>query len=76
HGYKEGYYFLPNDGAEQDRLHIQHKILRPLLDDKLGLSPVHEATYVVDIVTCTRIWALDFAENPRSHVVRTDLSLI
>ncbi|KAG9248808.1 S-adenosyl-L-methionine-dependent methyltransferase [Calycina marina] len=77
HGYKEGGYFLPNDEVEQDRLDLQHHLFRLVLDGKLGLAPVDEPALVLDIATGTGIWALDFAEeNPSSHVIGTDLSLI
>ncbi|KAK8054854.1 hypothetical protein PG993_000081 [Apiospora rasikravindrae] len=42
-GYREGRYLLPNDGAEQDRLDLQHKVWRLLLDDALQLAPWEEA---------------------------------
>ncbi|KAK6066462.1 methyltransferase domain-containing protein [Seiridium cupressi] len=61
HGYKEGKYFIPNDGVGQDRL-------APFISDP---------EYVLDIGTGTGIWAIDFAqEHPRSNVIGTDLSLI
>ncbi|KAG9246445.1 S-adenosyl-L-methionine-dependent methyltransferase [Calycina marina] len=80
--YKDGQkssYYLPNDGAEQDRLDVQHKMFRVLLDGKLGLAPVpvDKPFHVLDIATGTGIWALDYAEeNPLSRVTGTDLSLI
>lgn len=41
-GYREGRYHLPNDGAEQDRLDLQHKIWCLLLDNALYLAPFKE----------------------------------
>ncbi|KAG9247341.1 S-adenosyl-L-methionine-dependent methyltransferase [Calycina marina] len=77
HGYKEGQYLLPNDAVEQNRLDLQHQVFLLLLDDKLSWAPVVEPKYVLDIATGTGMWALEFAEqNPQSHVIGTDLSLI
>ncbi|KAH8660063.1 S-adenosyl-L-methionine-dependent methyltransferase [Xylariales sp. PMI_506] len=78
HGYKEGKYFLPNDAAEQDRLDLQHEIVRLMFDGWLALAPLPTVPKnVLDIGTGTGIWALEFAEqNPQSNVIGTDLSAI
>ncbi|KAG9248500.1 S-adenosyl-L-methionine-dependent methyltransferase [Calycina marina] len=77
HGYKDGKYFLPNDGPEQDRLDIQHKVFEVLYDGKLGFAPVQDARHVLDLATGTGLWALEYAEkNPNAQVIGTDLSLI
>ncbi|KAH8659983.1 S-adenosyl-L-methionine-dependent methyltransferase [Xylariales sp. PMI_506] len=78
HGYKEGRYFLPNDAAEQDRLDLQHEVVRTLFNGWLSLVPFTKPPrYVLDIGTGTGIWASEFAEqNPSSHVIGTDLSAI
>ncbi|KAH8647694.1 S-adenosyl-L-methionine-dependent methyltransferase [Xylariales sp. PMI_506] len=78
HGYKEGKYFLPNDAAEQDRLDIQHEVLRLLYDGWLSMVPFQKAPkHVLDIGTGTGIWASEFAKhNPDSYVIGTDLSAI
>ncbi|KAK8096162.1 hypothetical protein PG999_014184 [Apiospora kogelbergensis] len=81
--YREGRYLLPNDGAEQDRLDLQHQVWRLLLDDALHLAPLDwgaagdDARNVLDIGTGTGIWPIEFSEaNPGARVVGTDLSLI
>ncbi|KAH8653841.1 S-adenosyl-L-methionine-dependent methyltransferase [Xylariales sp. PMI_506] len=77
HGYKPGKYLLPNDGAEQDRLDMQHASFRSLLKGRLSLAPVVSPKRVMDVATGTGIWAIEFAqENPGSQVVGTDLSAI
>ncbi|KAK9780921.1 hypothetical protein SCAR479_02107 [Seiridium cardinale] len=78
HGYKEGKYFIPNDGVEQDRLDLQHNMFWHALDTRLSLAPfISDPEYVLDIGTGTGIWAIEFAqEHPRSNVIGTDLSLI
>ncbi|KAK8087617.1 hypothetical protein PG997_002578 [Apiospora hydei] len=87
-GYREGRYLLPNDGAEQDRLDLQHKVWRLLLDDALHLAPWRDEKdtqkeadddvfHVLDIGTGTGIWPIELARaNPAARVVGTGLSLI
>ena len=76
--YKPNKYFLPNDGDEQERLDIQHKVQCLLMDDELHkapLSPHPEA--VLDLGTGTGIWAIQFAKQyPDCRVIGSDLSLI
>ncbi|KAK7914788.1 S-adenosyl-L-methionine-dependent methyltransferase, partial [Apiospora marii] len=75
--FREGRYFLPNDPAEQDRLDLQHASFELVLGGRLGLAPVREPKFVIDVATGTGIWANEFArQHPASHVVGTDLSLI
>lgn len=76
--HEEGKYFLPNDGPEQDRLDIQHKMVTLLFSDKLFLAPLNGSPeYVLDVATGTGIWAWEFAErHPTSHVIGTDISKI
>lgn len=77
HSYKEGTYFLPNDGDEQDRLDMQHEGINTLLDGKLAWAPIDQPKRVLDIATGTGIWAIQFArKNPQATVIGTDLSLI
>ncbi|KAH8655407.1 S-adenosyl-L-methionine-dependent methyltransferase [Xylariales sp. PMI_506] len=77
-GYKEGKYFLPNDGAEQDRLDLQYEAWRVLFSGWLGLAPFSSVPkYVLDIGAGTGLWAQEFAEqNPSSYVIGADLSAI
>lgn len=68
---------FPNDAEEQNRLDLQHSVLRATLGGKLGLAPVNKPANVLDVATGTGIWAIDFArENPSSKVVGIDLSAI
>ncbi|KAH8671452.1 S-adenosyl-L-methionine-dependent methyltransferase [Xylariales sp. PMI_506] len=77
HGWMAGEYSLPNDVEEQARQDFQHIIYKELRDGELGAAPVENPEHVLDIGTGTGIWATEFAENnPNSHVVGTDLSLI
>lgn len=71
-------YLLPNDIVEQDRLNLQHRILRGAMDDKLYFAPIQQSPpQVLDIAAGTGIWALEFAkEHPESIVIGTDLSVI
>ncbi|ETS88219.1 hypothetical protein PFICI_02047 [Pestalotiopsis fici W106-1] len=77
HGFKEGKYFMPNDGQEQDRLDFQHRALTILIDERLHAAPLKNPKYVMDIATGTGIWAMDFAQQyPESKVIGVDLSKI
>ncbi|KAL8305345.1 hypothetical protein RB597_003803 [Gaeumannomyces tritici] len=81
HAYKEGSYVLPNDGAEIERLDLQHNIVLLTLGGKLHLAPIGEdgrhVSRVLDAGTGTGIWAMDFAdEHPEAHVIGIDLSPI
>ncbi|KAJ4393416.1 hypothetical protein N0V93_002626 [Gnomoniopsis smithogilvyi] len=75
--YREGKYFLPNDGDEQDRLDLQHHVSLLSLDGKLCLAPFKKTATVLDIGTGTGIWAIQFARlYPHTKVIGTDISLI
>ncbi|KAI1840746.1 hypothetical protein JX265_012969 [Neoarthrinium moseri] len=76
--FREGKYFLPNDGDEQDRLDFQYEGFSILMDRKLFLAPLTRVPeHVIDVATGTGIWAVDFAKAfPYTHVVGTDLSAI
>ncbi|KAI0168794.1 S-adenosyl-L-methionine-dependent methyltransferase [Pestalotiopsis sp. NC0098] len=77
HGFKEGKYFMPNDGQEQDRLDFQHRALTILIDERLHAAPIQSPKYVMDIATGTGIWAMEFAQQyPDSKVIGVDLSKI
>ena len=79
HPYKSDAYLLPNDGDEQDRLDLHHRITCLLLDEDLHKAPIARSSMrnVLDIGTGTGIWALQFAqEYPDASIVGTDLSLI
>lgn len=80
HGYKQGKYFLPNDGVlipklffrtmtdpkqpEQDRLDLQHNMICMLLGDRLYLAPIQNPQHVLDVATGTGIWAHEFGTSP------------
>ncbi|UNI20146.1 hypothetical protein JDV02_006263 [Purpureocillium takamizusanense] len=56
---------------------MQHETCLLLLEGKLGLAPVVEPKYVLDVATGTGIWAVEYAErHPESVVVGSDLSCI
>lgn len=75
--YRQDSYLLPNDGDEQDRLDLQHKMWLIMLDGNLSTAPIGEPSNVLDIGTGTGIWAKQFARmHPTSQVVGTDISLI
>ncbi|ORY68863.1 S-adenosyl-L-methionine-dependent methyltransferase [Pseudomassariella vexata] len=78
HGYKDGKYFLPNDGLEQDRLDLQYAAIHMILHERLAWAPMLiQPRHVLDIATGTGIWAIEFAEqNPTAQVIGTDLSAI
>lgn len=69
---------MPNDEKEQERLDLAHHIFKLLLRGRLGRAVFSsQPRYVLDFGTGTGSWAIDFAdENPDSHVVGIDLSLI
>ncbi|KAI1840944.1 hypothetical protein JX266_012880 [Neoarthrinium moseri] len=78
HGYKQGKYYIPNDGVEQDRLDFQHRMFLEALDGQLSLAPLPDSPrQVLDICCGTGIWSIQFAEaHPDSTVLGTDLSFI
>lgn len=39
---------------------LQHHVLKLLLDGKLGLAPVENPRYALDIARGTGIWAIEF----------------
>ncbi|KAK8851090.1 S-adenosyl-L-methionine-dependent methyltransferase [Apiospora arundinis] len=77
-GYRPEKYWLPNDGAEQDRLDLQHELWLLLMKKRLSWAPIDaEPSRVLDIGTGTGIWACDYADaHPMTEVIGTDLSLI
>ena len=77
HHYKADSYMLPNDGDEQNRLDLQHKVISILMDDQLHWAPLQEPRNALDLGTGTGIWAIHFARKyPNCHVTATDLSTI
>ncbi|KAI5816663.1 S-adenosyl-L-methionine-dependent methyltransferase [Pyronema omphalodes] len=70
-------YLLPTDEKEQDRLDLNHEIMRLVLDDEIHNAPLDEPTRILDIGTGTGIWAIDMADKyPMAEVIGTDLSPI
>ncbi|KAI5811885.1 S-adenosyl-L-methionine-dependent methyltransferase [Pyronema omphalodes] len=70
-------YLLPTDAKEQDRLDLNHEIIRLTWDDKLHEAPLNNPHRVLDIGTGTGIWAIDMADQyPMAEVIGTDLSPI
>ncbi|KAI7971256.1 hypothetical protein EIK77_003555 [Talaromyces pinophilus] len=79
HRYRDGYYFIPDDEQEQERLDMQHEIMLMTMNRKLYHAPLEERSLpnVLDMGTGTGIWAIDFAfEHPSANVIGTDLSPI
>ncbi|KAI1969938.1 hypothetical protein LOZ35_003473 [Ophidiomyces ophidiicola] len=78
HGYRDGAYLLPNDRREQERMEMEHRLFRLVLEGRLYLSPLtKDLRKVLDLGTGTGSWALDFAQrHPNSRVLGTDLSPI
>ncbi|KAI0451025.1 S-adenosyl-L-methionine-dependent methyltransferase [Xylaria acuta] len=77
HRYKEGKYWMPNDGREQERLDLQHLICLKVFGNRLALAPVDKPARVLDFGTGTGTWAIEFAiQHPGSDVLGTDLSPI
>ena len=75
--YRPDTYILPNDGDEQNRLDIQHKVQLLLLDGNLHKAPIQNPRRALDIGTGTGIWAIKFAQQyPDCQVIGSDLSLI
>ncbi|KAI5811880.1 S-adenosyl-L-methionine-dependent methyltransferase [Pyronema omphalodes] len=70
-------YLLPTDEKEQDRLDLNHEIIRMVWDDKLHMAPLDKPQRILDIGTGTGIWAIDVADTyPMAEVIGTDLSPI
>ncbi|KAF2089468.1 S-adenosyl-L-methionine-dependent methyltransferase [Saccharata proteae CBS 121410] len=75
HSHSDGWYHLPNDEQELDRLDLQHAIWRMTLNGRLYMAPIVEVNNVLDLGTGTGIWAIEFAEeHPSANVLGTDLS--
>lgn len=49
---------------EQDRLDLQHASFELVLGGRLGLAPVGEPKFVIDVATGTGIWANEFGSPP------------
>ncbi|KAI5808395.1 S-adenosyl-L-methionine-dependent methyltransferase [Pyronema omphalodes] len=70
-------YLLPTDQKEQDRLDLNHEIIRLLSDDRLHEAPLNKPHRILDIGTGTGIWAIDMADKyPMAEIIGTDLSPI
>ncbi|RDW71626.1 S-adenosyl-L-methionine-dependent methyltransferase-12 [Coleophoma cylindrospora] len=69
---------LPNDESEQDRLDLQHHILKMTLDGDLTVTQFLEPPQkVFDVGTGTGIWAIEMAEKfPGAKVLGVDVSPI
>ncbi|CEL11944.1 hypothetical protein ASPCAL15038 [Aspergillus calidoustus] len=78
HKYHDGFYFIPDDEQEQERLDMQHEICLMTMNRMLYYSPLRsDVRSVLDIGTGTGIWAIDFADqHPSAEVTGTDLSPI
>jgi SAM-dependent methyltransferase len=77
HSYCEGTYFYPNDEIEQERLDLQHELLKRILSGRLYVAPVKQPQEVLELGAGTGLWAIQFAEShPESRVLGVDLSPI
>jgi SAM-dependent methyltransferase len=77
HAYCQGTYFYPNDEDEQDRLDLQHELLRKILQGQLYAAPIKQPQRVLDLGAGTGLWAIQFADlHPESQVLGVDLSPI
>lgn len=75
HAFKDGSYFMPNDGSEQDRLDLSHQMFKITMGDKLYLAPIGKPARILDIGTGTGIWAIEMGDDfPDSEILGTDLS--
>ncbi|KAF7882546.1 uncharacterized protein EAF02_005909 [Botrytis sinoallii] len=77
HEDKDTKYKLPIDKFEQDRLDLQHQMLKVMMDERIYLPPLNpeEVKHVLDVGTGHGIWAVEFAtEYPNTQVIGTDLS--
>jgi hypothetical protein len=80
HSFMDGKYLFPNDGLEQDRLSLQHRLFRLTFEGKLYLCPVGESRQlhrVLEVGTGTGLWAIEFGdEHPEVDILGIDLSPI
>ncbi|KAK7707364.1 hypothetical protein SLS63_013750 [Diaporthe eres] len=81
HAYKDGWYLLPNDAEEVERLRLTHDIVRRVMGNRSHLAPWtrdHFPRRVLDVGTGTGDWCFDFAEEyPETElIIGTDLSNI
>ncbi|KAF2427679.1 S-adenosyl-L-methionine-dependent methyltransferase [Tothia fuscella] len=77
HAFSRGEYMLPNDEPENERLDVQHWIIRRRFNDKEHFAPLKNPARILDIGTGTGIWACKMGELfPLAEVTGTDLSPI
>ncbi|KAH8727077.1 S-adenosyl-L-methionine-dependent methyltransferase [Phaeosphaeriaceae sp. PMI808] len=77
HRYMAGAYPFPNDNAENERLDMQHAILKALLSQKNWFAPLKRPKRMLDIGCGTGRWCLEMAkEFPKARVEGIDLSPI
>ncbi len=74
HALYEGKYWRPNDEQEQERLNLQHELLRRTFSDKLYICPLDQkgiGTHnVLDVGAGTGAWANDFGgQHPEALVI-------
>ncbi|PMD32988.1 S-adenosyl-L-methionine-dependent methyltransferase, partial [Hyaloscypha variabilis F] len=69
---------LPNDESEQDRLDLQHHILKMCLDGELTMTDIPASTQrIFDVGTGTGIWAIEMGDKYESaQITGVDLSPI
>jgi SAM-dependent methyltransferase len=70
--------FLPNDESEQDRLDLQHHILKMCLDGDLTVTEIPASSQrIFDVGTGTGIWAIEMGEKYEStQITGVDISPI
>lgn len=71
-----GNVLLPNDESEQDRLDLQHHILKMCLDGALtATSLLTSPQHIFDVGTGTGIWAIEIGDKyPSAQIIGVDIS--
>ena len=69
---------LPNDESEQDRLDLQHHILKMCLDGDLTVTNIPTSSQnIIDVGTGTGIWAIEMGDKYDSaQITGIDISPI
>ncbi|KAJ5093838.1 hypothetical protein N7456_009699 [Penicillium angulare] len=75
HKYHEGAYPYPNDEKELERLNMQHRMFKLMMNNKIYHVPLVKPDQILDIGTGTGIWPMEMAKLfPNATITGTDLS--